>query len=128
MAVVTKRFPIRFGRANAVLMRVLGIGPKRSYVEIDGEAVRARMGWGFQADIPRATIVGVRPVPYVWWAFGVHFASRGRWIVNGSGHGVVALVLDPPARARTLVVPIRLRELWVSLEDPDGFRAALGVA
>ena len=95
-------------------------------MEIDCDRVRVRMGWGFRADLLRTSIVDVRPRPYVWWAYGVHYAGRGRWIVNGSGHDVVVLALGHPARARTLGVPIRVRELWVSLEDPEGFRSALG--
>jgi hypothetical protein len=83
------------------------------------------MGWGFRADLDRASIVDVRPRPYVWWAFGVHYGGQGRWIVNGSGHDVVALVLDPPGRARTLGVRITVREVWVSVEDPEGIRHGL---
>ncbi|HVF14553.1 MAG TPA: hypothetical protein VM942_08135 [Acidimicrobiales bacterium] len=121
-----QRFAIRFGWAMGVLMRALGLGPRRSYVELDGVRVRVRMGWGFRADLLRSSIVDVRPRPYVWWAYGVHYAGRGRWIVNGSGHDVVRLVLDPPGRARTLGAPIRVREVWVSLEEPESFRIALG--
>jgi hypothetical protein len=33
---------------------------------------------------------------------------------------MVALTLDPAARARTLGIPIRVHELWVSVADPDG--------
>lgn len=119
------RFAIRFAPSLALLLRPLGIGPKRSYVEIDGDRVRVRMGWGFHADLARASIVDVRPRPYVWWAYGVHYAGRGRWIVNGSGHDVVAVVLDPRGRARTLGIPIKVREVWVSLENPEGFRKRL---
>jgi hypothetical protein len=38
----------------------------------------------------------------------------------------VVLAIDPPARARVLGVPVRVRELAISLEDPVGFAAALG--
>ncbi len=120
-----QRFPIRFGRAMAVLMRLLGMGPRSSYVTLDGEVVRARMGWAFQAAIPRSSVVEVRPERYVWWAYGVHYNGRRRWIVNGSGHGVVALRLEPATRARVLGLPIRLQELWVSVDDPGGLRDAL---
>ena len=51
---------------------------------------------------------------------------RQRWLVNGSSHGIVVLAIDPPARARVLGVPIRVRELAVSLDEPVGFAAALG--
>jgi hypothetical protein len=119
-----RRFPIRFGRVNAVLMRALGMGRARSYVEVDGDVVRVRMGWGFRADIRRSSVVEARRERYVWWAYGVH-GWRKRWIVNGSGHDVVALALDPLGRGRVLGAPVRVRELWVSVDDPDGLRAAV---
>jgi hypothetical protein len=118
------RFPIRFHPVNAVLMRVVGMSRTRSYVEVDGDVVRVRAGLAFRADIPRASIRAVEPRPYVWSAYGVHGWS-GRWIVNGSGHGVVSLTVDPPAPARVLGLPVRLRELWVSLVEPDRLQAAL---
>jgi len=119
------RFPISFGTFNAAFMGALGMSPRRSYVELDGDTVRARMGWAFRADIHRRAIVSVaKRDGYVWWAYGVH-GGRGRWIVNGSGHNIVMVRIDPPARAHVLGVPIKLRELWVSLEDPDGFVAAI---
>jgi hypothetical protein len=118
------RFPIRFGRANAILMGALGMGRGRSYVEVDGDAVRVRMGWAFRADVPRSSITEARRERYVWWAYGVH-GYRKRWFVNGSGHDIVALALDPLGRGRVLGVPVAIRELWVSVDDPDGLRAAV---
>lgn len=117
-----RRYPIRFSRVNAVFLRVVGMSPRRSYVAVDGDRLQARAGWAFRAEFPRASVVDTRRTAYVWWAYGVH-GWRGRWIVNGSGHGVVALRLDPPARARVLGFPVKLRELWVSLDDPDAFLA-----
>jgi hypothetical protein len=38
----------------------------------------------------------------------------------------VAIELTEPVRAYVAGFPIRLRHLSVSLEDPDGFLAALG--
>ena len=120
-----QRFPIAFGAFNAALMGALGMTPHRSYVEIDGDSVRARMGWAFHADIHRRAIAGVeKHEGYVWWAYGVH-GGGGRWIVNGSGHSIVKVRIDPPGRGRVLGVGVKLRELWVSLEDPDGFVAAM---
>jgi len=36
---------IRFSPALALLLRVLGLGPNRSYVEIDGDRVGVRELW-----------------------------------------------------------------------------------
>ncbi len=50
---------------------------------------------------------------------------RGRWLVNGAGDGLVVIDISPPARARVTGVPVRLRELTVSVEDPDALAAEL---
>jgi hypothetical protein len=106
-------------------MSLFGMNEGNSFLEIDGDEVRVQMGWGFRATIPRASIVEAHRRGYVWWAYGVH-GWRGRWIVNGSGHNLASLRLEPPARAYVLGVPVRVTELWVSLVDPEGFLAAVG--
>jgi hypothetical protein len=106
-------------------MGVLGMGPHNSYVEVGDDELRVRMGWSFQATVPRSSIIKVGRRGYVWWAYGVH-GGVGRWIVNGSGHNMVTVRIDPPAKARVLGVRVKLKELWLSLEDPDGFLAATG--
>lgn len=126
MTLVAKRFPIHFGRFNAALMGAFGMSRRNSYVEVSDDEVRVRMGWGFSATIPRSSIKAVRERGYVWWAFGVHWWGRGRYIVNGSGHRVLILGVDPPLRVRASGIPVSLRELWVSVDDPDGLRAAIG--
>lgn len=120
------RFRIRYGRAMAVLLTVFGFGPRRSYVELAGDELRVRMGWGFRATIPAGSVVDAGRRGRVWWAIGIHVYSKGVWIVNGSGRGMVTLTIEPPARARVLGFPTQLRGLWVSLEDPDRFLAVIG--
>ncbi|HEX4984197.1 MAG TPA: hypothetical protein VFV63_21010, partial [Ilumatobacteraceae bacterium] len=73
----------------------------------------------------RPAIRSVKPWTGRVWGWGVH-GWRGRWLVNGSSHGIVVVGIDPPAKARVLGVPVRLRELAISLEDPAGFAAAIG--
>jgi hypothetical protein len=122
-----RRFRIRFGRFNTVLMTALGVGPRVSYVELDGDQLAVHMGWAFSARLHRRAIVETGPVDkYVWYGYGAHSLGKKRWLINGSGHGVVRVRFDPQQRARTMGVPVGVRELWVSLEDPDGFLAAIG--
>jgi hypothetical protein len=98
-------------------------------MEIGSELVRVRMGWGatrhaqFRTEFSRTSIRSLRRVfevskhrPHGW---------RGRWLVNGAAGPLVALSLDPPVRARLLGLPIRLRELIVSVDDPDAIEAKL---
>ena len=117
-----QRIAIRFGRLKP-LFTALGLTPSQAYLEIDPDVVRVRMGWGFQADVPRLSIRSVRRVGNAI-SIGVH-GWRGRWLVNGASGPLVALTIDPPVRARTLGFPIRLDELTVSVDDPDELVDAL---
>jgi len=45
--------------------------------------------------------------------------------VNGSRDGILDVRLDPPQRGYVMGIPVRLRELWVSVEDPTAVAAAL---
>ncbi len=116
-------FPIRFGFWKPLLV-ILGMGPSRSRVEIDRTTVRVRMGWAFRARIDRASIVRAFADSNKYGGIGVH-GWRGSWLVNGSVSGIVTIEFDPPAPARVMGYPIRLRTLYVSLENPEGFLAQL---
>ena len=52
----------------------------------------------------------------------------GRWLVNGSGRGILSIQLHPAQRAYVMGVPVRLRELLVSVHEPSSLAAALGAA
>lgn len=120
------RFPLAYSGPNRALMGVLGMGPDASGVEVGDTAVRVRMGWGFRAEVPRSAIRAAHVqtrLPFLGW--GVH-GWNGRWLVNGSSRGLVRIDLDPTQRARVTGWPVKLRELWVSVDDPDGLVAALG--
>jgi hypothetical protein len=121
--VPAERFPIRFTGLNRA-MALLGLSPRRSYVEVDEARMQVHMAWAFSLDAPRTAIVDVRRDEEPVWGWGVH-GWRGRWLVNGSSSGLVRVELAPPARARTTGFPIRVRELRVSVEDPEGLIHAL---
>ena len=117
-------FEFRYDRWCGWLLGTLGMGHRVSHVTVGSDALDVRMGWAFHARVPRDRIAHVAQVerPFIGW--GVH-GWRGRWLVNGSLQGVVAVEIDPPIRARVTFVPVRLRTLYLSLADPDAFEAAL---
>lgn len=121
------RFPIRFNSGNGILFRGLLISPGHSYVELGGDEIAVRLGWAFSARIPRRLVARAGPgrPPRIPLTAGAH-GWNGRWLVNGASDGIVDVVLSEPVRASVAGFPIRLRHLSVSLEDPDGFLAALG--
>jgi hypothetical protein len=116
-------FALRYGLLRP-LLSVLGVGPAFSGVEFDGPNLVVRMGWAFRARVPLASIQNVQRSANRWSGIGVH-GWGGWWLVNGSVAGIVRIEIDPPARARVIGVPVRLRTLEVSLQDPDGAVAAL---
>ena len=112
MAPQSHHFALCYNRAMRAFLGLLGLGPRHSGVELNGEELRVRMGWGFAACIPRESISQVRPLGRrrdIWYALGIHTLLGGRWIVNGSLTGVVTLAIEPPVRARAFGLPIRLR-------------------
>ena len=110
-----------------VLMTPMLLGPRRSFVRVDDDRVSVRMGlggWAFTAQVPRSSLTEVKRAagPVLGW--GVH-GWRGLWLVNGSSQGLVRMTIDPRVRGRCLGFPLRIRQLTVSLADPDGFVRAV---
>jgi hypothetical protein len=131
-----RRFPIRTNAFNRVLFRLLLILPSNSSVDVDGDTVRVRLGWAFSARIPSRLIaraglgftgkgLGYWRTPLLRITAGAH-GWGGRWLVNGSPDGIVTVEMAEPVRAFVTGFPIRLKQLSVSLDDPEGFLAALG--
>jgi hypothetical protein len=118
------RFPIAFDAWYRALSTVLGLPPSTAYVEVAGDDVEARMGWAFQSRFPRSAVASTSPVDTRPMSRGVH-GFAGRWLVNGSGSGILSIRLDPQQRGYVLGVPVRLRELLVSVRDVAGLAAAL---
>ncbi len=119
----TGSFPFSYG-VFRLLLSVLGMGPAFSGVELGDGTLRVRMGWAFRASVPVQHITGARPRTGLVGGIGVH-GWKGRWLVNGATTGLVQIAVDPPGRAYVMGVPVKVRELTLSLEDPDSLIAAL---
>ena len=121
---MTMRFPIRFDGWYRLLSSAVLLPPSLSYVEVSADHVEVRMGWAFHARFPVTAIVGTARFQGRPLSRGVH-GWAGRWLVNGSGEGIVVVELAPAPRASVMGFPVRLRQLMVSLEQPERFRDAL---
>jgi hypothetical protein len=119
----TQGFRFRYGVVRP-LLSILALGPKFSSAELDDDTLRVRMGWAFRATIPRRQIVDARGRGGLVGGIGVH-GWNGRWLVNGATTGLMTIAVDPPVRA-WVVVPVKLKQLTMSLEDPGALLAALG--
>jgi hypothetical protein len=125
MGHMRQRFPILYSGINAKLFPLLALPRSSAYVELDDDSLRVQLGWGFTARIPRRSISAAQRGPDVAGITAGAHGWRGRWLVNGSRRGIVRLDIEPPVRAWTLAIPVRLSQLLVSLEDPEGFLTAL---
>jgi hypothetical protein len=110
------RFPIRFTGLNRA-MALLGLTPGACWVEIGAGLLRVRMSWAFHLDVALESVRDARVDDRRVWSTGVH-GWRGRWLVNGSSTGLVRIDLDPQGRGRMLGIPVSVRELAVSVDDP----------
>ncbi|MCH9642878.1 MAG: PH domain-containing protein [Actinomycetia bacterium] len=115
---------LRYQRWFLALATPLGLGPNRSDVSIRDDILHVAMGWGFSADIPLDSVKDARVCHDRIFAIGVHGGWRGRWLVNGSPHGIVELTIDPPVRATVMGVTTKLRVLMVSVTDTSELIAA----
>ena len=118
------RFPIRYSFGKGLVLRLVGAPKRWAYVEVGDERVRVRMSWAFRAKFDRSLIESVSRAPRVRVTAGAH-GWRGRWLVNGASRPIVSIRLDEPVRAWVAGYPVHLREVSVSVADPDGLIAAL---
>lgn len=119
-----QRFAISFD-GSALLPTLLGMGPGVSGVYVDEHKIQVRMGRSFRTEIPRSSVREATRYSGRVKSRGVH-GGAGRWLVNGSGDGLVQLTMDRPAAGRIWFFKVRVETLIVSLDDPDGFLAAMG--
>jgi hypothetical protein len=127
-----RTFPISVDRPSRTLMTVLGAGEKAPRVTMSSSTVDIRMGWGFQATIPRDAVASARPLnrgelrgPFRLSVLrGVNY-WRGTALVNGAGTGLVEITLDRPKWVRLGPLRAPMRRLIVSAEDQSGLVAEL---
>ncbi len=120
----TVRVPITFDPWYRLLSSVLGLPPSGAYVQVTGERVEVRMGWAFRSRFRRSEVASASPLDIRPISRGVH-GFGGSWLVNGAGRGILRIELSPPQRAYVTGVPIRLRELLVSVTEVSALAAAL---
>jgi hypothetical protein len=126
-----ERFAISYdgmGRVFTWADTLLAGGQDQGWVEVGAGQLRLRMA-DFKVDVPRAAVRRVaRSARRVGGTMGVH-GRGGSWLANGSADGLVAITIDPPGRTErclsTFFRQAAVRELVVSLVDPDGFIAAV---
>lgn len=117
------RFQMRIDPAWTPMVLVGGATRNSSYVDVTPEAVTFHFGYAFNHTEDRDDITEVKARAWPWWA-GIGWRSNLRGMVGliGSYHGVVEVAFEGKSRAWGF---LPLNQIAVSLEDPEGFIAAL---
>jgi len=126
MTAETVRYDVRYDQWCGWLLGLLGSGRRYSRVLVTRTGLDVQLGLAFRALVPRSSIRAARRWRGRVYGWGAH-GWRGRWLVNGSSKGIVVFQLDPPATGRVVGFKVKIRELAVSLEDPEGLCQALEV-
>jgi hypothetical protein len=122
--VENSHFPISYEDWFREFSRIIALPPSGAYVDVLGDQVQVRMGWAFRSRFPRSAAKSVSELDRRPVSRGVH-GFGGRWLVNGSGQGVVSIRLDPIQRGYVLGFPVRLKLLMVSVAEPGELATAL---
>lgn len=105
-------------------MKTMGVSRDDSYLEVDKETLHVRMGRWFDEKIPVARIKALAPSDWPWWGgLGVKLGHHGVGVVGSTDH-IVNLKFTEELKVRVLV-EVGVEQMWVSLEDRDGFLRAL---
>ncbi len=121
-AVPPMRFPIRVEPRYRLILRIFGVTPANSYVDL-GERLEAHFGWSHAstpvANLTRWAIEG----PWLAiTALGVRMSVRNREVTfGGTPRGGVRIDFREPVRYFRFRPPA----LYVTVEDLQGFAAAL---
>ena len=118
------RVPIRFDAWYRVLSSLVLLSPSDSFIELASDEVTVRMAWGFRTRFPMACVVRAGRYDNAPLSRGVH-GFAGRWLVNGSGDRILTIDVEPHQRAWVMGVPVKLRQLLVSVDEPERMAARL---
>jgi hypothetical protein len=121
------RFPFRFDSRFTVMLRVGGITPETSVVEVTEDTFEARFGrWAVETptlNLARFEVTG----DYRWYrAIGVRssLADHGLTFGSNTAAGVCVCFVDPVDRIGPLMFPSHTA-LTVTVADVDGLADAL---
>jgi hypothetical protein len=119
------RFPILISPLWRPFLLPFGGTRDRSYLELENGTLRVRFGWLFDSSFAVEQVEGASPSHWpVWAGIGWRTNLAGTVGLVGTYVNVVELRFKAPQRVRMLL-PTRCQRLYVSLEEPREFMAAL---
>ncbi len=120
------RFHLRTVPLVRPLLLVFGAVRGNSFVELEERTLRVRFGPPFDERLELEALLDAQPTRWpLIGGIGWRTSFTGAIALVGSTKGVVRIRLKQPARVRFFFVPLKCRDLYVSLERPEEFVAAL---
>ena len=124
-----RRFHIRRNPLLRPLLAPFGGTAGRSFIEIDGDRLRARFGWLFDYTFPLDQIEDAGPSRWPWYlGLGWRTTLRGRIGLIGSYQNVVEIRFRTRYRVNMVLPKLSCERLAVSLEELEAFLEALSLA
>lgn len=122
------RFPILISPLWRLLLVPFGGIPGRSFAELENGQLHVRFGWLFDQRFPLAQVEAASPSYWpVWGGIGWRTNFRGTVGLIGTYVNIVE-VRFRQAQCVRMLLPITCRRLYISLEEPRNFVAALQAA
>ncbi len=119
------RCPILISPLWRPLLLPFGGTPGRAFAEVEDGQLHVRMGWLFDHRFPLAQVEAASPSHWpVWAGVGWRTSFRGTVGLIGTYVNIVEVRFKEPQRVRMLV-PMTCRRLYLSLDEPRDFVAAL---
>jgi hypothetical protein len=107
------------------LFLLFGATRSRAYVDVGPERIAITLGW-YSVELQRANVTAweITSIPW-WWGRGWRSNLRDMIALVGVGDPVLKLTLTEPVRSRVLLIPLRLRTVYVSVDDVPRLERAL---
>ncbi|RYE82421.1 MAG: hypothetical protein EOO75_20725 [Myxococcales bacterium] len=123
------RYPLKVTE-NFLLEPVLysfGVRGETSHATIADGELEVQMGTWLHERIPLTEITRLSPATWPWWGgMGIKLAQHGVGLI-GAFEGIVNVQLQAPRKVR-VVLDADCSQVWLSLDDPDGFLRELSQA
>jgi hypothetical protein len=120
----TKRFAMAISPVWRPGLLVLGVTPKRSFIEVTEDDVYVCYG-RLEYHFPREAVEDVQLSHWPLWAgIGARTNFRGAIGLVGTYVNVVKITFKEPQQLRMLL-RTKCKELFLSLEEPHAFMTAL---
>lgn len=118
------KFPMALSPVWRPMLWPIGVTEQSAFAELSGESFDVRFGRFFDYHFPLEEVEKVTLGRWpVWAGVGARTNFRGTVGLIGTYVNVVEVVFKTPQRIR-MVVPVRCKRLFFSVEDPHAFIAA----